>query len=177
LKNICAFRMGHRKGRDPRISTHVALTARAFGANGMFFSGDKDPKFEESVRKVISNWGGEFTIEYVKSWKAFLSNWRLTGKLVHLTMYGLNLHDVIEEIRSCDKELLIIVGGQKVPGELYSLADWNVSITNQPHSEVSALAVFLHELLQGDEFKKEYPGAKISILPRARGKEVIKKDT
>ena len=30
------LRVGHRPGRDPRLSTHVALVARAFGAERMY---------------------------------------------------------------------------------------------------------------------------------------------
>jgi tRNA (cytidine56-2'-O)-methyltransferase len=30
---ITVLRIGHRLGRDKRITTHVALVARAFGAN------------------------------------------------------------------------------------------------------------------------------------------------
>jgi tRNA (cytidine56-2'-O)-methyltransferase len=166
--------MGHRKNRDPRLSSHVALTARAFGAEKMLFSGDEDPELVKSIGRVTSNWGGLFSVQYVKSWKPFLKNWNMSGKSVQLTMYGLNIYDVVEEIRSCDRNLLVIVGGQKVPREVYELVDWNVSITSQPHSEVSALAVFLHILLDGGEFKTKFPGARIRIIPCPRGKKVVR---
>jgi len=177
LKGIIVFRMGHRKRRDPRLSTHVALAARAFGAEKMLFSGDKDPELIRSVDRVTSNWGGAFRVQYVKSWKPFVTNWKMSGKSVQLTMYGINVYDVVEEIRSCDRDLLVIVGGQKVPREIYELVDWNVSITSQPHSEVSALAVFLHILLSGDEFKKKFPDARIGIVPCLRGKKVIRSNS
>jgi len=91
---------------------------------------------------------------------------------VHLTMYGLPLQDVVSEIRDCRSDLLVVVGGAKVPGEVYGLADWNVAVTSQPHSEVSALAVFLHELYEGRRLEGVYEGARLRVVPQARGKRV-----
>jgi tRNA (cytidine56-2'-O)-methyltransferase len=140
----------------------------------MFFSGDQDPALIKNVSKAVANWGGEFRIQYVRSWKAFLNKWKSIGKSVHLTMYGAGACDAIDEIRLIDMDLLVIVGGQKVPGELYDLVDWNISVTNQPHSEVSALAVFLHMLNQGKEFERRFQGARITVVPSPRGKKVIR---
>ena len=67
---------------------------------------------------------------------------------------------------------LIVVGGAKVPGEIYEMADWNVAVTSQPHSEVSALAVFLHELYMGEELGLEFQGARLRIVPQSHGKLV-----
>ena len=36
------LRLGYRRGRDPRITTHLALVARAMGATGFLLSGDED---------------------------------------------------------------------------------------------------------------------------------------
>ena len=74
-----------------------------------------------------------------------------------------------------DQELqedLVVVGGAKVPGEVYGMVDWNVAVTSQPHSEVSALAVFLHELFEGSELDASFKGAKLRVRPQARGKLV-----
>ena len=68
--------------------------------------------------------------------------------------------------------MLIVVGGMKVPGEVYDLADWNVAVTSQPHSEVSALAVFLHELFGGRELGAVFGDARLRIVPQTRGKSV-----
>jgi tRNA (cytidine56-2'-O)-methyltransferase len=176
LKHILVLRLGHRKKRDPRVTTHVALAARAFGAEEMIFSGDQDSAIVKSIGKAVANWGGEFSVQYVRSWKAFLKKWSERGRSVHLTMYGIAARDAIEEIRSIDTDLLVIVGGQKVPGELYNLVDWNISVTNQPHSEVSALAVFLHMLNQGKEFEYKFQGARIIVVPSSRKKKVIRSE-
>ena len=57
-------------------------------------------------------------------------------------------NDVWEPWRDCipkvprEKEVIVVVGGTKVPAETFEIADFNVSVGNQPHSEVAALAVF-----------------------------------
>jgi tRNA (cytidine56-2'-O)-methyltransferase len=97
-------------------------------------------------------------------------NWN--GKMVHLTMYGLQAHEAINEVKENDEPLLIVVGGAKVPWDVYEEADWNISVTTQPHSEVSALAIFMH-LLQGDAaLQHEFPGGRLKITPNTRGKDV-----
>ena len=163
------LRLGHRPQRDKRISTHVLLAARAFGADAAVYAGTRDPGLEESVAEVVENWGGGFTVQHTDSWRGTVKAWR--GEVVHLTMYGLPVQDVIQEIRASPEPKLVAVGGPKVPRELYDLADWNVSVTTQPHSEVSAVAVFLHMLFGGEELEKPHEGARLRIKPRSRGKE------
>jgi tRNA (cytidine56-2'-O)-methyltransferase len=58
---------------------------------------------------------------------------------------------------------------------MYQLADWNVAVGNQPHSEVAALAVFLDRLFEGQELTKEFDGG-LKILPSPRGKHVVGMD-
>jgi tRNA (cytidine56-2'-O)-methyltransferase len=152
------------------LSTHVALTARALGATGIIYTGDKDISLEESIQKVVSNWGGFFKIKHAESWRNEISKWN--GTVVHLTMYGLPVQEVITGIKETNSNLLIVVGGAKVPGEIYNLVDWNVAITSQPHSEVSALAVFLHEFFGGTELEKEYKNARKHIIPHEKKKQV-----
>jgi len=62
---------------------------------------------------------------------------------------------------------------QKVPTEVYQLADYNIGVTSQPHSEVAALAIFLHEYAEGKELEKEFGDAKIRIIPQAKTKKVV----
>ena len=169
------LRLSHRRERDKRVTTHLFLASRAFGADGVFYSGERDEKVERSVEKVNKSWGGAFEVKYCRSWKQTVSEWKRGGReVVHLTMYGLPLQEAIGEIRSSPKDKLIVVGGAKVPGAMYSLADWNVSVTSQPHSEVSALSVFLHELFEGKEFSMQFRDAEWRIIPQAKGKKVVK---
>jgi tRNA (cytidine56-2'-O)-methyltransferase len=125
---------------------------------------------EESIGRVVSEWGGQFAFGFSGSWRRVISGWR--GRIIHLTMYGLPVREVIPEIRGEGSDVLVVVGGAKVPGEVYGLADWNVGVTSQPHSEVSALAVFLHELREGEELGLAFPGARKRVVPQARGKRV-----
>lgn len=147
--SVVVFRLGHRYIRDKRVSTHVALVARAFGADGVVMSA-RDESVEESARKITERWGGEFFVTNA-DWKKFIKSWR--GTVVHLTMYGMPVDDVIGEIRKEEKDVLIVVGSEKVPGEIFKLAHYNVAITSQPHSEVAALALFLDRLFEGKELK------------------------
>jgi len=172
---VYVLRLEHRPDRDKRVTTHVFLVARAFGAHGAYYSGKRDENVELSIRKVVESWGGTFTVEFVDDWADKIREWkRAGGEVIHLTMYGLPISDIIGEIRASSRDKLIVVGGAKVPRLVYELADWNVSITSQPHSEVGALSVFLHELYMGRELKREFENAKIKIIPQARGKKVIK---
>jgi tRNA (cytidine56-2'-O)-methyltransferase len=69
------------------------------------------------------------------------------------------------------KKILVIVGAEKVPGEIYGLADYNVAVTSQPHSEISSLALFLDHYFSGQEMRHEFPGARIRIIPSKAGKQ------
>jgi tRNA (cytidine56-2'-O)-methyltransferase len=167
---VAILRIGHRPERDQRVTTHVGLTARALGARGMYLAAaDKDVK--ESIRDVADRWGGEFFCEDNVKWRSCIKEWKAGGgTVVHLTMYGLNLPDVIDEIRPHGK-ILVVVGAEKVPGEIYGLADYNVAVTGQPHSEISSLALFLDHLAQGKNLALDFPGAKIRIVPSKAGKQ------
>jgi len=57
----------------------------------------------------------------------------------------LPIQDVISKIRASKKEKFSCYWRPKVPGSMYKMADWNISVTSQPHSEISALSIFLHE--------------------------------
>ncbi len=168
--DIFVLRLGHRPARDKRITTHVALTARAFGAKGIYVS-TKDDELEESVRDVAGRFGGDFEIKTGVKWKTILKDFQ--GTKVHLTMYGVHLDDALPRIKKQVKEnLLIVVGAEKVPAEVYQLADFNVAVGNQPHSEVAALAVFLDRLMQGEGLRGEFIG-RLKVLPCERGKRVV----
>jgi len=172
-RTIKVLRLGHRKKRDKRVTTHCALTARAFGANEIILSGERDDEIINTVTNVVKKWGGKFKIRYAKNWRREIKKFKKNGRVAHLTFYGLPLQEVAPELRK-EKKLLIVIGASKVPREVYSLADWNVSVTNQPHSEVAALAVFLHEYFKGEELKKSFPHAEIRITPSPRGKIIRK---
>ncbi len=173
--NVTVLRLGHRPQRDKRLSTHLILCARALGARNVIYSGDEDPRLEDGIRDIVERWGGEFSIEYESNWRRVVKNWE--GNIVHLTMYGVPVEEATTVIRESNDPLLVVVGGPKVPRDMYENATWNVSVTTQPHSEVSALAIFMY-LLQGEAaLKHEFSGGKIKIKPSERGKDVkVSKD-
>jgi len=174
---ITILRLGHRRIRDKRISTHIGLTARALGADKVIFSGEKDDDLLYSVKKITEDWGGPFEAEYEKNWKKVINIFPATK--VHLTMYGLPIQEKITELRE-KTDLLLIVGSEKVPGEVYQLADYNIAVTNQPHSEVAALAIFLDQFFQTSELLKNFKNPRIKVIPNEKGKTVenttVKKD-
>lgn len=175
------LRVGHRIIRDQRVTTHVGLVARAFGANSMIFCGQRDEGVIETINKVVGLWGGDFEARYGgKNWKKIIRDWKKNkgAKVIHLTMYGEPLFEVVNSLRRVfnESDFLVVMGGEKVPKRLYKMADFNVSITNQPHSEIAALAVFLDHLFQGEELKKEFENAKIKVIPSSDKKLIKKKE-
>ncbi len=172
-KEVVVLRYGHRHVRDYRVSSHCGLVARAFGAKKILVIGEEDSELKGSVDRVSENWGGDFEVEFSRNWEREFGKYRKSGyKIVHTTMYGLPLPKAIGEIKEQGK-ILLVLGSQKVEKEVYERADYNISITQQPHSEIAALAVFLHEFFGGNELEIEFKGAKKKIVPLARGKKVI----
>ena len=170
---ITVLRLGHRFRRDERISTHCGLVARALGAQEIIYTGDKDEKMMESVKNVTERWGGNFKVSYKNSYKYVINKYKSDGfKTIHLTMYWIPIQKKIDEIKKFDK-LLIIIGGEKVPGDVYQMVDYNIAVTNQPHSEIAALAIILDFIQDREELEKEFHG-KIKVIPQERGKKVLK---
>jgi len=108
----------------------------------------------------------------VQEWKA------KGGLVVHLTAYGENVETgrVMERIKAERKDVLVLVGSQKVPGEFFSedVSDFNVAIGNQPHSECASLAVFLDRFFGGEELARSSRDAKVKIVPQRRGKKTVR---
>ena len=170
---LFVLRLGHRPTRDKRITTHVCLVARAFGAKGVYIAGVKDDSIRLTFEKIVGTWGGPFWVKHLVNPLGFVREWKLKGgKVVHLTMYGLPLRDKAREISSLQGDVLIVVGGEKVPREYYRESDYNVSVGSQPHSEVAALALLLDRLTHGAWESKVFKGAKTMILPSEKGKAV-----
>ena len=172
MKKIVLLRLGHRPERDKRITTHVGLTARLFGAEGMLLASN-DPGIVKTLEDVVKRWGGEFYIKNNVNFKQEIKEWKADGgKVCHLSMYGVNLPSITGELKSCDR-LMIVVGAEKVPPEIYQLADWNVAVGSQPHSEVAAVAITLDRIADGEPLYREFSNAELTIVPAERGKQVI----
>ena len=133
MSQFHVLRIGHRPERDKRITTHVALTSRAFGASRMYLS-KPDSRVVTTIDEVVAKFGGDFEIEPLTNPRKFANNWK--GQIVHLTMFGLPLEDFEDKLRAEESPILFIVGAEKVPPWTFEYADYNISIGNQPHSEV-----------------------------------------
>lgn len=161
------LRLGHRAGRDDRISTHVGLTARQWGADEIIYSGEKDSSMMESLKDTVDRWGGKMNISYREDYENVIKEFE--GLIVHLTMYGERINDKESEIKSKidSGKLMIIVGAEKVPKSVYKMADYNVGVGNQPHSEIAALAVFMDRFF---EIKEDYEDSEIKVNPSNQSK-------
>jgi tRNA (cytidine56-2'-O)-methyltransferase len=174
LKSIRVVRMGHRYVRDYRTLTHLCLVARALGAEAIYLE-EVEKDMEETVHAVNRTWGGDFEV-LEGGWKRLFQEAKAERRaIVHLTMYGEPLQDRAVEMRRRHASFLVAVGGPKVPAEVYKLADYNIAVTSQPHSEIAALAITLHELQRGEELKKEFDDYKLRIIPSPNGKQVEQK--
>ena len=91
---------------------------------------------------------------------------------MHLTMYGETLEKALEVIDS-SQDIMIVVGAEKVPREVYERASINVGVGNQPHSEVAALGVFLYSFFDGKMPK--FNDGQMKIIPNPQGKTVESK--
>ena len=161
---IKVLRLGHRAGRDDRISTHVGLTARQWGASEIVYSGQHDQNMMDSLNDIIERWGGDFEARYTEEWKKEIKDFE--GLIVHLTMYGEKVDDKIEKLKENfeSRNLLVIVGAEKVPRWVYTHVDYNISVGNQPHSEIAALAVFL-DRIQDSGIKDNFKNSDIKVVP------------
>ena len=168
---IEVLRIGQRVIRDDRVTTHVALVSRSFGAQKIFMT-EVNPEIKDTLEKINKTWGGNFTVEFIENWKSVIKKKKEEGfKIIHLSMYGQKINDVQIQLR-IEEKMLVVVGAEKVPREIYELADYNVGVGSQPHSEISALAILLDRIQNGEQFEKVFPDAKRKIIPTKNGKNV-----
>ncbi|MCS7097542.1 MAG: tRNA (cytidine(56)-2'-O)-methyltransferase [Candidatus Methanomethyliaceae archaeon] len=133
----------------------------------------RDERILKTISKICEIWGGDFWIEFIESPLALMRNWKKRGAIiVHLTMYGIPINQALRNI-NLEKDVLIIVGGEKVPIEYYYESDYNIAIGNQPHSEVAALAIFLDRITNGTWEYLKFQNAKLVIIPSEKGKKVL----
>jgi len=177
-ERVDVLRLGYRLGRDPRITTHLALVGRALGADRFLLSGDEDPKMFENLESVASRFGGGMDCQHVKGPMGWLRRFveedagdGKPGVAIHLTMYGEPFREAIPRIRR-DRPIVLVVGGAKVPGDVYKHCQYNVAVGNQPHSEVAALALFLDAWYGEAGSNRTFDDARLIIQPSAKGKRV-----
>jgi tRNA (cytidine56-2'-O)-methyltransferase len=170
-EKLDVLRLGYRKGRDPRITTHLALVARAMGADGFLLAGDEDKEMFENLESVSERFGGSLETSHVKGMSHLKKHVQDGGVAVHLTMYGEPFRKAIPKIRR-DRPVVIVVGGAKVPGDVYKICQHNVAVGNQPHSEVAALALFMDAWFGESASEKKFEDARLIIEGTNDGKLV-----
>jgi len=161
-ERLDVLRLGYRKGRDPRITTHLALVARAMGADGFLLAGDEDKEMFDNLNSVSDRFGGQLDTNHVGGLSHLRKHVESGGVAVHLTMYGEPFRKAIPKIRR-DRPVLIVVGGAKVPGDVYKICQYNVAVGNQPHSEVAALALFMDAWFGESASEREFDDARLII--------------
>lgn len=170
------LRIGQRAVRDDRVTTHVALVARAFGASKIYMN-EVNVAIKDTLNKINKTWGGNFEIKFIVDWKTLIKSKKNESvKIVHLTMYGENINHVESMLRN-EENILIVVGAEKVPREIFHMADYNVAVGSQPHSEISALAVILDRIQKGVQFQTRFGDPQREIIPTKNGKKVVIKET
>jgi len=164
---IVVLRLGHRPERDKRVTTHVCLTARALGADAALVD-TLDPVLERTVAGVVARFGGQFSVKTGVDWREAIRSFQ--GLKVHLTMYGEPIGGALRRLAR-SRDLLVIVGAEKVPPWVFQHADLNVAVGNQPHSEVAALAILLDRVSAGAWARRRWRG-RLTVVPTRRGKRV-----
>ncbi len=151
------------------VSRDLCLTSRALGASEVTFVGKRDSKLVRYMESINKKWGGKFKVQFAKSYKEALKS-ATKYKKVYLTIYGSPLQDKSYVLKTY-KNMVVIVS-LKENAELnaiHKLADFNISITTQPHCSAAAIAVFLHEFYNGRELAMHFENAQYKLVPKGQG--------
>lgn len=128
----------------------LCMTARALGASDITFTCRKSPKLVDEVRKLNWKWGGKFDVHFTDNYRKHLDSVGKNYKLVYLTRFGTPLSKISYPIKTY-KNLVLIITEREGIETIQKLADFNVSVSSQPHASISALAIFLHTFYNGRE--------------------------
>ena len=100
---IEVVRIGQRLVRDDRVTTHVALVSRAFGAERIYMT-EVNPEIKDTLEKINKTWGGDFKVEFIDKWKTVVKKKKEEEfKIVHLSMYGESINDIQENLHERKK--------------------------------------------------------------------------
>ena len=153
----------------------LCMVARAFGASTITFCPEDKSimrKLSRKCKALNRDWGGAFSFSFTNDWKRFVKEKKNYLK-VYLTRYGMPMKKIGYQVRTY-KNVLIIVSEKETIKQLYKAADFNLSITTQPHSCASAIGVFLHDFYQGRELAIHFENARYKVSPEQHGMKVEK---
>ncbi|EQD48684.1 tRNA 2'-O-methylase [mine drainage metagenome] len=155
----------------------LCLIARAFGASGIVFtSEDKrlESKSQRFCKDICDKWGGKFSVSFTANWKSYLREKR-NYKTIYLTRYGIPMKQMEYTIRTYKNVLAIVSFSEKIK-ELYTIADFNISITSQPHTTASSITALLRTYYHDRELSMHFENAKYKIIPEQHGIHIDKMD-
>ncbi len=153
------------------LCVDLALAARAFGAQQIVFTTQRDAKLERHFKAIAAKWGGTFEVLFTRNWVGFVGE-RRNYKSVYLTQFGLPFAKVAPMVKTY-KNLVVIISTDGAKGVI-NHSDFNVSISTQPHVTISALAIFLHEFFSGRELAMHFENARYKVEPSARSMKIVK---
>ncbi len=151
----------------PETREDLCMAARAFGASEITFTGKKSEKLIKQFERISKKWGGTFIVSFTANWEEYVYSKKNYTK-IHLTRYGVPLNKVLYTLKTY-KNLLVIVTMMEPMKKVHQLADFNVSITTQPHCTSAAVSVFLHVFYEGRELALHFENAQYKILPNEKG--------
>ena len=157
------------------VMIDICMTSRAFGASKVAFTIKEDRKVQNTLRKVSKEWGGKFSIAFNTDYMKMIGN-SPNYKTVFLTQYGVPVEKVKHSIRTYKNMTIVVALSSKYTQKLMEVADFNVSITTQPHSSTSAIAVFLNTYFNGRENAIQFENATTKIIPAERGIHIQRRE-
>ena len=87
-------------------------------------------------------------------------------------MFGMPFGKKLGTIVKSKKPLLIIVGAEKVPPWVFEQSDHNIAVGNQPHSEVSALAILLSKI-NPEGYNQTFEDGLLEVIPSSERRNMI----
>jgi tRNA (cytidine56-2'-O)-methyltransferase len=152
-------------GRSPyQVNLDLCLTARALGASEITFIGEKDGKLQRYIANLNKKWGGRFKVQFAKSYQQALKS-ATKYKKVYLTRYGMPLQTKSYMLKTY-KNLVLIVTLKDEVNSIHKIADFNISVSSQPHCSSAAIAIFLHEFYNGRELAMHFENAQYKLVPK-----------
>lgn len=142
------------------VCLDLCLTSRALGASEITFVGKQDTRLVRHLGRLSTKWGGKFRVNYVKNYREVLKQ-SAKYKKVYLTRLGEPLQSKNYMLRTYKNIVLVVTPSDgKKENQISRVADFNISVSSQPHCSTAAVAIFLHEYYEGRELAMHFENAK-----------------
>ncbi len=151
----------------------LCMISRAFGASNITFcphKGGAEARLKRAMKQISKKWGGEFSVFFCDKWEKYIKGKKNYLK-IYLTRYGMPISKMRYRI-STYKNILLIASFSESVKSAYDAADFNISISSQPHTCGSSIAIFLHDFYQGRELAMHFENSRYKVVPSEHGVEV-----